>query len=224
GNAAKKGVLIKGGIYLEEMGALKAIAFDKTGTLTKGVPVVTDFKMLNNQVNAENMLSIITALEYRSGHPLASAIMKKADEENISYTHVIVDDFSCITGKGIKGTINGTTYYIGNPKLFENLSVDFNNKQEQIVKNLQNQGKTAMMVGTESDILSVIARAEEVRESGNEITNTLDLLGINNIIMLIGDHKGTATAIRGSVRVKDIQAELLPQDKLEFIKQLRSKY
>src|SRR5699024_6572521 len=94
GNAAKKGVLIKGGIYLEEMGALKAIAFDKTCTLTKGVPVVTDFKMLNNQVNAEDMLSIITALEYRSGHPLASAIMTKADVDNIAYTHVIVDDFS----------------------------------------------------------------------------------------------------------------------------------
>src|SRR5699024_5242258 len=99
GNAAKKGVLIKGGIYLEEMGALKAIAFDKTGTLTKGVPVVTDFKMLNNQVNAEDMLSIITALDYRSGHPLASAIMKRADEENISYTHVFVNDYYSITCK-----------------------------------------------------------------------------------------------------------------------------
>ncbi|GFZ89538.1 copper-translocating P-type ATPase [Compostibacillus humi] len=224
GNAAKKGVLIKGGIYLEEMGALKAIAFDKTGTLTKGVPVVTDFKMLNNQVNAEDMLSIITALEYRSGHPLASAIMKKADEENISYTHVIVDDFSSITGKGIKGTINGTTYYIGNPKLFENLSVDFNNKQEQIVKNLQNQGKTAMVVGTEKEILAVIAVADEVRESSKEVIQKLHQLGIKKTIMLTGDNKGTADAIGGHVGVTDIQAELLPQDKLEFIKKLRSKY
>ena len=76
GNAAK-GVLIKGGVYLEEMGALKAIAFDKTGTLTKGVPVVTDFNVLNKQVDENEMLSIITALEYRSQHPLASAIMKE---------------------------------------------------------------------------------------------------------------------------------------------------
>ncbi|KKB44121.1 heavy metal translocating P-type ATPase [Bacillus thermotolerans] len=224
GNAAKKGVLIKGGIYLEEMGALKAIAFDKTGTLTKGVPVVTDFKMLNNQVNAEDMLSIITALEYRSGHPLASAIMKKADEENISYTHVIVDDFSSITGKGIKGTINGTTYYIGNPKLFENLSVDFNNEQDQLVTALQNQGKTAMVVGTEKEILAVIAVADEVRESSKEVIQKLHQLGIKKTIMLTGDNKGTADAIGGHVGVTDIQAELLPQDKLEFIKQLRSKY
>lgn len=77
GNAAKKGVLIKGGIHLEEIGALKAIAFDKTGTLTKGVPVVTDFEIINDQTDKHNMLSIITALEYRSQHPLASAIMKK---------------------------------------------------------------------------------------------------------------------------------------------------
>ncbi len=85
GNAAKKGVLIKGGIYLEEMGGLKAIAFDKTGTLTKGVPVVTDIEIVNNQVNKNEVLSIVAALENRSGHPLASAIMKKADELGISY-------------------------------------------------------------------------------------------------------------------------------------------
>lgn len=224
GNAAKKGVLIKGGIYLEEMGALKAIAFDKTGTLTKGIPVVTDFNVLNSQVNAKEMLSIITALEYRSQHPLASAIMKKAKEENISYTDVIVDDFSSVTGKGIKGTINGTTYYIGNPKLFENLSVDFNNEQEHLVKTLQNQGKTAMVVGTEKEILAVIAVADEVRESSKEIIQKLHQLGIKKTIMLTGDNKGTANAIGGHVGVTDIQAELLPQDKLEFIKQLRSKY
>ena len=122
GNAAKKGVLIKGGVYLEEMGALKAIAFDKTGTLTKGVPVVTDFNVLNKQVDENEMLSIITALEYRSQHPLASAIMKRAEEANISYSDVVVDDFSSITGKGIKGTVDGTTYYIGSPKLFKELS------------------------------------------------------------------------------------------------------
>src|SRR5690625_5084597 len=224
GNAAKKGVLIKGGIYLEEMGALKAIAFDKTGTLTKGVPVVTDFNVLNNQVNAEEILSIITALEYRSGHPLASAIIKKAEDEKINYSDVIVDDFSSILGKGIKGPINTTTYYIGNPKLFENLPVDFNNEQEQLVKSLQDQGKTAMVVGTEKEILAVIAVANEVRESSKEDIEKLHQLGIKKTVMLTGDNKGTANAIGGHVGVTDIQAELLPQDKLEFIKQLRSEY
>src|SRR5690625_3935091 len=157
GNAAKKGVLIKGGIYLEEMGALKAIAFDKTGTLTKGVPVVTDFKVLNNKTNEKELFSIITALEYRSQHPLASAIMKKAEEENISYSDMLVEDFSSITGKGIKGIINGMIYYVGSPKLFKDLlGSGFNKKIDENVTELQNQGKTVMVIGTEQTILGVI--------------------------------------------------------------------
>ena len=225
GNAAKKGVLIKGGVYLEEIGALKAIAFDKTGTLTKGVPVVTDFTVFSNKTKESELLSIITALEYRSQHPLASAIMKKAEEENISYADVIVDEFTSITGKGIKGTVNGSTFYIGNPKLFKELpAARFSNEQEQLVTTLQNQGKTAMVVGTDNEILAVIAVADEVRDSSKEVIQKLHQLGIKKTIMLTGDNKGTANAIGGHVGVSDVQSELLPQDKLDFIKQLRSEY
>lgn len=225
GNAAKKGVLIKGGVYLEEMGALKAIAFDKTGTLTKGVPVVTDFTVLNNQMNEKELLAIITALEYRSQHPLASAIMKKAEEENISYSDMLVEDFSSITGKGIKGIVNGMTYYIGSPKLFkELLTTDFDKDLEQNVTTLQNQGKTAMIIGTEKEILGIIAVADEVRESSKEIIQKLHQLGIKKTIMLTGDNKGTANAIGSDVGVSDIRANLMPQDKLDYIKQLRSEY
>lgn len=225
GNAAKKGVLIKGGVYLEEMGSLKAIAFDKTGTLTKGVPVVTDFNILNNQTNREELLAIITALEYRSQHPLASAIMKKAEEENISYSDVLVEDFSSITGKGIKGIVNGTIYYIGSPKLFkELLTIDFDKDFEKNVTALQNQGKTAMIIGTEKEILGVIAVADEVRESSKEIIQKLHQLGIKKTIMLTGDNQGTANAIGSHVGVSDIRADLMPQDKLDYIKQLKSEY
>ena len=225
GNAAKKGVLIKGGVYLEEMGALKAIAFDKTGTLTKGVPVVTDFNVLNKQVDENEMLSIITALEYRSQHPLASAIMKRAEEANISYSDVVVDDFSSITGKGIKGTVDGTTYYIGSPKLFKELSnSSFDKNLEKKVATLQNQGKTAMVVGTDKEILAIIAVADEVHESSKEVIQKLHQLGIKNTIMLTGDNKGTANAIGSHVGVKEVQAELMPQDKLDYIKQLKSEY
>jgi len=225
GNAAKKGVLVKGGIYLEEMGALKAIAFDKTGTLTKGVPVVTDFNLLNKQVDEKELLSIITALEYRSQHPLASAILKKAKQENISYSDVQVDDFSSITGRGVKGIVNGTTYYIGSPKLFKELFVpDFSQEFEDKVRNLQNQGKTAMIIGTEQNILAVIAVADEVRETSKDVIQKLNQLGIKKTIMLTGDNKGTADAIGSHVGVSDIQSELMPQDKLDYIKQLRSEY
>ncbi|MEC1158929.1 heavy metal translocating P-type ATPase [Cytobacillus horneckiae] len=225
GNAAKKGVLIKGGIYLEEIGALKAIAFDKTGTLTKGVPAVTDYNVFSKQTNEKELLSIITALEYRSQHPLASAIMKKAEVENVNYSEIVVEDFSSITGKGIKGIIKGITYYIGSPRLFKELSNSIFDKQiEASVEALQIQGKTAMVVGTESEILAIIAVADEVRESSKTVIQKLHQLGIKKTIMLTGDNKGTANAIGEQVGVSDIQAELMPQEKLDYIKRLRSDY
>lgn len=225
GNAAKKGVLVKGGVYLEEMGALKAIAFDKTGTLTKGVPVVTDFEVLNKSINEKELLSIVTAMEYRSQHPLASAIMKKADAENISYSSVLVEDFSSITGKGIKGTVEGITYYIGSPILFNELgAASADENLEQKVTALQNQGKTAMIIGTEQTILAVIAVADEVRESSKEVIQKLHQMGIKKTIMLTGDNKGTGQAIGQQIGVTEIQAELMPEDKLNFIKRLRAEY
>ncbi|MED4015841.1 heavy metal translocating P-type ATPase [Sutcliffiella cohnii] len=225
GNAAKNGVLIKGGIYLEQIGALNAVAFDKTGTLTKGIPVVTDFTVFNNVMNERDLLANITALEYRSQHPLASAIIKKANEENIPFHDVHVSDFTSITGKGLKGTIDGVSYYIGSPTLFRNLSSSlFTSEIEEAVLNLQGQGKTVMVVGTEKTILAVIAVADEVRESSLEVIQKLHGLGIRKTIMLTGDNKGTANAIGNHVGVTDIKAELLPQDKLDYIKQLRAEY
>ena len=191
----------------------------------KGVPVVTDYNVFSKETNASELLSVITALEYRSQHPLASAIMRKAEEEDISYSDIKVEDFSSITGKGIKGIVNGTTFYIGNPKLFKEMPTAlFSSEQEQLVTSLQNQGKTAMVVGTDRAILAVIAVADEVRESSKEVIQKLHQLGIKKTIMLTGDNKGTAKAIGGQVGVSDVQAELLPQDKLDFIKQLRSDY
>ncbi len=120
GNAARNGVLIKGGIHLEEMGAIKAIAFDKTGTLTKGIPVVTDYLPQGNR-DSNELLAIVAALENGSQHPLASAIMKKAEAENVPYKSLAIEEFSSITGKGIQGLVNGETYYVGSPVLFEEM-------------------------------------------------------------------------------------------------------
>lgn len=225
GNAARNGVLIKGGVYLEEAGALNAIAFDKTGTLTKGIPAVTDFVMLDNEQKENELLSIIAALEYNSQHPLASAIIKKAEEKEISFKVVVVEDFSSITGKGIKGTINGLTYYIGNPKLFEELlNHSISSEISKKIYELQLQGKTVMVVGTTDSISALIAVADEVRESSRSTIARLHELGIKKTIMLTGDNKGTGNAIGELVGVSDIEAELLPQDKLAFIKKLRDEH
>lgn len=225
GNAARHGVLVKGGIYLEEMGALQAIAFDKTGTLTKGVPVVTDYQVLRDEVDAKRLFSVIASLESRSQHPLASAVLRKAEEDSLSYADVRVEDFASLTGKGIKGTVNGTTYYIGSPQLFTTSSqAGLSPEQAQQIQSLQNEGKTVMIVGTDKEILALVAVADEVRESGKDVVAKLHQLGIQKTVMLTGDNRGTAEAIGTTVGVSDVRAELMPQDKLTLIKQLRTDY
>jgi Cd2+/Zn2+-exporting ATPase len=224
GNAAKNGVLIKGGIYLEETGSLKAIAFDKTGTLTKGIPVVTDYVMLTDELTERELLAHIAALEYHSQHPLASAIMKKAEENGLPFREVNVEDFSSITGKGIKGNINGMIYYIGNPKLFsEVLQSGISEDAAEKIKILQLQGKTVMAIGTEHGVSALMAVADEVRETSKTTIAKLHELGIKTV-MLTGDNQGSANAIGLLVGVADIKSELLPAEKLAVIKKMREEH
>ncbi|EFQ14535.1 cadmium-translocating P-type ATPase CadA [Enterococcus faecalis] len=222
GNSAKNGVLVKGGIYLEEIGGLKAIAFDKTGTLTKGTPTVTDFTTVDSK-DEEKYFSIITALESYSQHPLASAILKEADNRAISYKSVVVDEFTSITGKGIQGNIEGITYLVGSPKLFESILTD-NSKIIENYQRLQQQGKTAMLLGTDKQILAVIAVADELRESSKAVIEKLHDLGIEHTIMLTGDNATTAQSIGKQTGVTEIKGDLMPQDKLDYIKSLKETY
>ncbi|AND38304.1 cadmium transporter [Cytobacillus oceanisediminis 2691] len=224
GNAAKNGVLIKGGIHLEEMGAIKAIAFDKTGTLTKGIPMVTDY-LPQSHANSNELLSIAAALEKGSQHPLASAIMKKAEEENAAYQDISIEEFSSITGKGIKGIFQNQMYYVGSPNLFEELlSNGIPSELKATIARLQKQGKTVMAAGTSKEVLGLIAVADVLRENSKNVIGNLHSMGIQKTIMLTGDNEGTANAIGEQVGVSDIKAELLPQDKLRYIKDLRKKY
>ncbi|KKI85490.1 heavy metal translocating P-type ATPase [Shouchella clausii] len=225
GNAAKKGVLVKGGVYLEEMASLKAIAFDKTGTLTKGAPVVTDFALLNPQLDQRQLFAIVAALENRSQHPLASAIVAKAEDEQLPYHDYPVENVTALTGKGITGIVNGKTYYVGSPKLFqERLPTQDITPFAQNIQSLQQQGKTAMLVGTETELLAIVAVADEVRQSSKEVIRKLHEAGIAKTVMLTGDNKRTAHAIGQAIGVADIQAELMPEDKLRFIKQWQKKH
>ncbi len=212
GNAARNGVLIKGGNFLEEAGMLHAIAFDKTGTLTKGIPVVTDYINFSND---ENLLDLVASLESKSQHPLASAIIKKA-----ARTDYQVDEFASITGKGITGKVNGAEYRVGNTKLFNDIPAEIAHQ----IAALQNQGKTVMIIGTSKEILALIAVADEVRESSRTVIERLHQLGIKHTILLTGDNKATAETIGQHVGVTSIEAELMPEDKLAFIKKLKKEF
>lgn len=223
GNAAKNGVLIKGGIHLEEAGSLKVIAFDKTGTLTKGVPSVTDVITYNGDEN--ELMAITAAIEKGSQHPLASAIIRKAEEDGLNFNDVSVEEFQSITGKGVKAKVNNAMYYVGSPGLFEELLPNgIQSEIKEQITTLQTQGKTVMALGTEKEILALIAVADEIRESSKEVIRKLHQVGIEKTVMLTGDNQRTAEAIGKQVGVSDIKADLLPEDKLNFIKELRDKY
>lgn len=224
GNAARNGVLIKGGIYLEELSRIKAVAFDKTGTLTKGAPVVADFEVLQSGISENDLFKLVSALEYRSQHPLASAFIKKAEQQEIDYKSLIVEDFTSLTGKGIKGKIDHEWYYVGNISLFEEMGLTFEGELRNKVDSLQKQGKTVMLAGTNEMLLAVLAVADEVRESSVRVVKQLKELGIQKTIMLTGDHANTAAAIGNQLEVSEIYAELLPQHKLDAVKKMQREY
>jgi Zn2+/Cd2+-exporting ATPase len=224
GNAAKNGVLVKGGVYLEEMGMLKAVAFDKTGTLTKGVPAVTEFEILSSAHQAE-LLSVVAAVENKSQHPLAAAIVRKAETDGVPFREKLVEEFTSVTGKGIQAVVDGVRYHIGSPKYLEEI-VDGGMPSivSEKIAGMQSEGKTVMVVGSEKSLLALIAVADEVRESSKEVVSRLHELGVEKTIMLTGDNKGTARAIGSQAGVSDIQSDLLPEDKLNFIKALQKNH
>jgi Zn2+/Cd2+-exporting ATPase len=222
GNAARHGVLIKGGIHLEEMGAIEAIAFDKTGTLTKGTPEVTDFISYTTE---EQALRVAAALENHSQHPLASAIMKKAEEKNVSIEAATVEEFQSVTGKGIKGRIDGKEYAVGSPNMFRQWNEQIMTEEiNQTIERLQYEGKTVVVVGSEERIESLIAVADTIRENSPSVVTKLRKLGVRHLIMLTGDNERTARAIGKQTGVHEVKAELLPEDKLHYIKQLRRQH
>lgn len=221
GNAAKRGVLIKGGIHLEEAGRISAVAFDKTGTLTKGVPQVTDFIAFGE--NENERLKIAAILEKGSQHPIATAILRKAEAEQVDFK-ADAEDFSSLTGKGVKGKVEGQLYYVGSPKLFTELHASIDEEALKQIDEWQYQGKTVMLLGTEEKVLALIAVADEVRDTSKNVIQKLHELGIKKTVMLTGDNKATAETIGRRLGIAEVQAELLPQDKLEYIQTLRAQY
>ena len=219
-NAAKHGVLIKGGVHLEEMGSLHAIAFDKTGTLTAGEPVVTDIMPIGS-IAANQLLAVAANLEARSEHPLAKAIIKTAEEQRIPVSPAT--DFTAITGKGAQGTVNGELVYIGNPRLFSELGISLAAVADDVAQ-LEGQGKTVMIVGTKTGFFGIIAVADQVRETSTHAIAALKQVGIKHTIMLTGDNAATAAAIAARVDVDEYQAGLLPQDKVTAVAQMLDKY
>ncbi|WP_061637566.1 heavy metal translocating P-type ATPase, partial [Legionella pneumophila] len=220
GTASRNGILLKGGIYLEKLVQIKVIALDKTGTLTQGQPKVTDIISLNNYTQNQ-ILNVAATLESRSQHPLAHAILQQAKAESVAYKPV--EHFKSLTGSGVQGFINGEQFYIGNPKLFIDMGLLVETVIQEINK-LQTVGKTVVLVGTDKEILGLIAITDPLRSTARQMVSSLKLMGIERVVMLTGDNSITAASIGVQAGVDEVFSDLSPEDKTRKIEELERRY
>lgn len=209
-SATKNGVLIKGAQYVEEMKNLEVMVFDKTGTLTEGKMEVTEIKPLNSS-SEDEILQVAASLEARSRHPIAEPILKKAEDKNIKLREV--SEFKSIAGKGLKGVINGETFYAGQKSLFR-CEVPENLKRE-----LEGSGKTIVIIGSEDSILGAVGLMDKIRDDAASTIKNLKAQGMRTV-MLTGDNESTAKAVSSSIGLDNYYAGLLPEKKLDIIEDL----
>ena len=214
--AARAGVLIKGGRYLEALGQLQALALDKTGTLTQGTPEVFEVRPLNG-ATSEEVLRLAAAVEARSEHPLAAAIVRAARAQGLTWPDAT--GFTAAAGRGAHAEINGRRYHLGSHRYAEELGV-CNGAIEKHLQELEAGGQTPAILSDGARVLGILGLADQVREAAPETLAELRHLGVGPLVMLTGDVRGTAQAIARRVGVDEARAELLPDQKVAAIKDL----
>jgi Cd2+/Zn2+-exporting ATPase len=213
--AARKGILVKGGVYLEGGFKLDYLALDKTGTITHGKPVQTDYLSLEPTADA-TAPAIAAALAGRSDHPVSLAIASAAVDKN--FAALTVDNFAALGGRGVKGDINGKTYHLGNHRLVEDLGLCSPQLEEKLFA-LEKQGKSVVLLLDSAGPLALFAVADTVKETSREAIRQLHELGVKTL-MLTGDNVHTAQAIAAQVGIDEARGDLLPTDKLQAIEDL----
>ena len=231
GGAARRGILIKGGSHLERAARIDIVAVDKTGTLTVGKPSLTEVvtangifeigKPLPDPVVA--LLRAGAALEEKSEHPLAHAIVKSAADLGLALP--VASDFQSTAGKGAEATVEAVRYLIGSDRLFRELKAEDTEALDRISKPLQEKGKTCVWLGIRSGesvrALAVLVMADTIRPEARHLAADLHRLGVKKVVMLTGDQRLVAEAIAQEAKVDEVFAELLPEDKLNVIRELK---
>jgi len=218
--AARQGILIKGGIYIETPAHLAAIAFDKTGTLTSGEPIVTGVYPFNSH-NEEELLSRAAALEARSNHPLAKAILRYTEQRGINVASA--ENVTVLPGKGVTGLFNGTDFWLGSRRYLLERSQEVPEISEKAIA-LEQTGQTVIAIGNDRHICGLIAVADQPRADIRSILQALRQTGIKHLVMLTGDNRVTANNIAAQIGIDEVHAELLPADKVEIVSQMVEKY
>lgn len=215
GKGAKEGILIKDAATLEKLHKVDTVVVDKTGTITKGKPTLVDIQNFSS-LSDEDFVSILASLEKKSEHPIAHAIVNYAQEKNIPTSDI--SDFEGIQGKGLRGTVKSFEYFVGNAKLVSDLNISFDTAK---LDHFTSQGKTPVILATREKVLGFVMVADEIKTESAEAIKHLHALGIK-VVMLTGDDEKAAKHIGSLVGIDDVVAHVLPQDKLEKIKELQS--
>jgi len=218
GNAAKKGIIVKGGIYLEELAKADTLVVDKTGTLTFGAPKITEVKCYDTHCERD-VVSFAAITELHSEHPLAMAIIEKAREYGMKLCEH--DNCQIILGKGVIATLNNQTIILGNRELIKQREIEIPEEVDDFMKEREKEGKTALIIAHESKICGVICVADVIRAEAKEVIEQLKSEGIKPI-MVTGDNPRTAKFIAKQIEIDEVYAEMLPEQKVAKVKELRS--
>jgi Cd2+/Zn2+-exporting ATPase len=218
GRAGREGVLIKGGLHLENLAKIRVVTFDKTGTLTRGKPVVTD--VIPQGKDTAGLLRVAAGVEHFSEHPLARAIVERARSEGIAPAEA--RDFQSLTGAGAKAEVEGRMIYVGSPALFRGLGMPLGMLEGQVDR-LQTDGKTVVLVGTEERIDGLVAIRDEPRPEARRAIEALHRAGFK-VAMLTGDNARTARAIAAELGIDEVRADLKPEGKVEAVRELEGRY
>jgi len=215
--AARRGVLIKGGAHLEQLGGLRAIALDKTGTITIGKPEVTDL-IAAEGVTEDELLRVAAAVERRSQHPLAEAIVRRAEARGMPLPEA--GELQSVTGRGVRSAVEGAPVEIGSLRLWEDAGQSVPESLRAAVERLQANGRSTMAVRHGETWLGVIGMADQPRPDVKAVLNRLRALGMRPLVMLTGDNNGVGQAIGREVGIDEVRAELLPEDKVTAVREL----
>jgi len=218
--AARKGVLIKGGAHLERAGRVRCVAFDKTGTLTRGTPAVVDVFPLNGMPE-HAIVALAASVEQRSEHPIARAIVQYAEASQISVPAGV--DVASLAGRGAEGRVDGARVLLGNHRLFEEQQLCSPAIHRQLDA-ISAQGRTPVLVALDGEAVGIIAVADRTREGSRDTLDLLRQQGIESVVMLTGDSHETASAIAAELGIDEVRAELMPEDKVAAIHDLRRRF
>lgn len=221
GTGARRGVLIKGGLYVEELAKITVIALDKTGTITRGEPAVTDVVLVpHGPADEQQFISVVAGIEQNSEHPLARAIVDYAAAQQIS--PVPVGDFRALPGAGASASFDSSRFFVGSPAFFRS-QFGADGASDQIER-LQADGKTVVVVGTESGPWGLIAIRDQVRPNAKQAIVELHAVGIQKVVMLTGDNSRTADAIAREVGIDQVFSDLKPEEKVAKVRELAEQY